>query len=105
MDVTLLSAFVRVSEIGSISEAAPVLGYSQPGLSQRIQSLERRLGCRLFERGPQGVALTATGAAVLPYARIMLTVADELAAQARYTDRVVGERSSQGLKGPARAPA
>ena len=83
MDVALLHAFVRVSEIGSISEAAPVLGYSQPGLSQRIQSLERRLGCRLFERGPQGVQLTDTGAAVLPYARILLTVADELTATAR----------------------
>jgi DNA-binding transcriptional LysR family regulator len=100
VDVTLLSAFVRVSEIGSISEAAPVLGYSQPGLSQRIQSLERRLGCRLFERGPQGVALTATGAAVLPYARIMLTVADELAAQAR-----CGDGAATGVRAPARARA
>lgn len=78
MDVALLRAFVRVSEIGSISEAAPALGYSQPGLSQRIQVLERRLGCRLFERGPQGVALTSRGAAVLPYARIMIGVADAL---------------------------
>ena len=85
MDVSLLTAFVRVSEVGSISEAAPVLGYSQPGLSQRIQSLERRLGCRLFERSPSGVVLTRTGAAVLPYARIMMTVADELAAQVRRT--------------------
>lgn len=83
MDVALLRAFVRVSEVGSISEAAPALGYSQPGLSQRIQVLERRLGCRLFERGPQGVALTDRGAAVLPYARIMIGVADALTAEVR----------------------
>jgi DNA-binding transcriptional LysR family regulator len=83
VDVALLRAFVHVSEIGSISEAAPALGYSQPGLSQRIQVLERRLGCRLFERGPHGVALTPQGEAVLPYARIMMTVADALTAECR----------------------
>ncbi len=81
MDVMLLRAFVRVSEVGSISAAAPVLGYTQPGLSQRIQVLERRLGTRLFDRGPQGVALTADGAAVLPYARIMITVAEAMTAE------------------------
>ena len=83
MDVALLRAFVHVSEIGSISEAAPLLGYSQPGLSQRIQVLERRLGCRLFERGPTGVQLTDRGTAVLPYARIMIGVADALREEVR----------------------
>ncbi len=83
MDVMLLRAFVQVSEIGSISGAAPALGYTQPGLSQRIQVLERHLGCRLFERGPQGVALTRRGEAVLPYARIMLGVAEAMVAEAR----------------------
>ncbi|GAB3593446.1 hypothetical protein GCM10027446_15770 [Angustibacter peucedani] len=79
----LLRAFVQVSEVGSISAAAPALGYTQPGLSQRIQTLERHLGCRLFDRGPQGVALTRRGRAVLPYARIMLGVAEALVTEAR----------------------
>lgn len=81
MDVMLLRAFVQVSEAGSISRAAPELGYSQPGLSQRIQLLERRLGGRLFERGPQGVQLTARGAAALPYAKILIGVAEALDAE------------------------
>ena len=55
-----------------------MLGYSQPGLSQRIQVLERRLGCRLFERGPQGVELTDEGRAALPYARIVVTVCEAM---------------------------
>ena len=79
MDVTLFRAFVRVSELGSITEAAPGLGYTQPGLSQRIQALERHLGCRLFVRGPQGVRLTDDGARALPYARMLVGVADALA--------------------------
>jgi DNA-binding transcriptional LysR family regulator len=76
MDLALLRAFEHVSEVGSITEAAPGLGYSQPGLSQRIQGLERRLGCQLFDRGPQGVTLTAHGVAVLPYARMILGIAE-----------------------------
>ena len=78
MDVMLFRAFVRVSEVGSISEAAPALGYTQPGLSQRIQVLEQHLGCRLFVRGPQGVRLTDHGARALPYARMLVGVADAL---------------------------
>ena len=78
MDVMLFRAFVRVSEVGSITEAAPGLGYTQPGLSQRIQVLERHLGCRLFVRGPQGVSLTDDGARALPYARMLVGVADAL---------------------------
>lgn len=83
MDVSLLRAFVGVSDAGSISGAATALGYSQPGLSQRIQALERGLGCRLFVRGPQGVRLTPQGAVVLPYARVILGVADTLVDEVR----------------------
>jgi DNA-binding transcriptional LysR family regulator len=72
IDLMLLKTFVGVAEIGSISAAAPLLGCSQPGLSQRVQALERRLGCRLFHRGPTGVRLTVVGAAVLPLAQVML---------------------------------
>lgn len=82
MDLALLKAFVRVSEVRSISEAAAGMGYSQPGLSQRVQTLERQLGCRLFIRGPQGVRLTTRGATLLPYARILLSVAEAMQEEA-----------------------
>jgi DNA-binding transcriptional LysR family regulator len=78
VDLTPLRAFVQVSEAGSITAAAPVLGCSQPGLSQRIQALETRLGCRVFHREPSGVRLTPTGRDLLPLARIMLTVEEQM---------------------------
>jgi DNA-binding transcriptional LysR family regulator len=52
----LLRAFVAVQDVGSISRAAPKLGYSQPGLSQLVQSLERIVGHLLFVRGAKGVS-------------------------------------------------
>ena len=91
MDLALLRAFVHVSEVGSITEAAPGLGYSQPGLSQRIQGLERRLGCRLFDRGPHGVTLTAQGTTLLPYARIILGVAETMREELARDRRLPGE--------------
>jgi DNA-binding transcriptional LysR family regulator len=91
MDIALFEAFVRVNDIGSISRAANSLGCSQPGLSQRIQTLERRLDLTLFRRIPTGVTLTDSGRVVLPYARMILRVADALHAAA---DHQPGQESS-----------
>ncbi len=82
MDLALLRAFVSVTDLGTISDAAIELGYSQPGLSQRIRTLERGLGCQLFIRLPTGMQLTPTGTAVLPYARILLGVAESMRQEA-----------------------
>jgi DNA-binding transcriptional LysR family regulator len=51
LEVTSVEAFVQVADTGSITAAARALGCSQPGLSQRIHTLEHLLGCRLFDRG------------------------------------------------------
>jgi DNA-binding transcriptional LysR family regulator len=79
LDLGLVRTVVRVSEVGSITGAAPGLGYSQPGLSQRVKAAEQALGHRLFHRGTKGVTLTEVGATVLPYVRALLAVADSLA--------------------------
>jgi DNA-binding transcriptional LysR family regulator len=73
-------AFVSVADAGSISGAARGLGYSQPGLSQRVQALERRLGHDLFIRGKRGVTLTTKGSVMLPYARVLMAVEQQLRA-------------------------
>jgi DNA-binding transcriptional LysR family regulator len=97
MDIALFEAFVRVNDIGSISRAANTLGCSQPGLSQRIQVLERRLDLTLFRRTPTGVTLTESGRVVLPYARMLLRIADALHSAA---DRQPGQESGSPAPGP-----
>ncbi|RMF74047.1 MAG: LysR family transcriptional regulator [Planctomycetota bacterium] len=72
MDVRQLRYFVAVAETRSISRAAARCGVAQPSLSQQLQRLERRLGHRLFDRLPRGVALTDAGRALLPRARRVL---------------------------------
>jgi DNA-binding transcriptional LysR family regulator len=52
---------LAIAEHGTLSAAARQLRISHPTLSRRLQRLERRLGTRLFERTPKGLALTAAG--------------------------------------------
>lgn len=61
MDLDLTRSLLAVADAGSISEAAQVIGLSQPALSRRIQQLEEELGARLVERSGRGVVLTAMG--------------------------------------------
>jgi DNA-binding transcriptional LysR family regulator len=78
MDIQLLRTFVVVAEVGSVTLAARRLGYTQPGLSQRIRTLERTVGCRLFVRRPSGMALTEEGLRMMPYARTTVLIVNEM---------------------------
>ena len=71
LDWTLVKAFLAVAEGGSLSEAARRLGASQPTLGRQIRQMEQALGVTLFTRQPRGLALTDTGAEMLPHARTM----------------------------------
>ncbi|SMG02932.1 Transcriptional regulator, LysR family [Burkholderia singularis] len=55
-----MSTFVAVVESGSFSEAARRIGTTKSIISQRIQQLEKRLGCTLLRRGRQ-LQLTEPG--------------------------------------------
>lgn len=81
MEIGQLEAFERAAREGSFTEAANVLGLTQPAISTRIATLEAELGAPLFERSGRRLRLTSLGQTVLPYAeRVLATLAD--AAQA-----------------------
>ena len=61
MHLDLLRTFLVVSELGSLNKAALRLRLSQSTLTRQIHALEHEIGGALFERGPSGMALTATG--------------------------------------------
>ncbi len=69
MEVRQLVHFVAVAEEQSFTRAARRLSYVQSALSVSIQTLERELGLRLFDRTTHRVALTDAGEALLPTAR------------------------------------
>jgi DNA-binding transcriptional LysR family regulator len=75
VNVSQLRTFIAVVDHGSFSEAARVLGISQPAVTMQIQALEADIAATLLDRGYRKVALTEAGRALLPHAR---TVIEEL---------------------------
>ncbi len=63
-----LQHFLAVARTGSLSGAARMLRVNHATVLRRIRHLESGLEARLFDRLPNGYALTATGAEMLPHA-------------------------------------
>lgn len=96
-DWTLIQSFLAVAETGSLSAAARRLRQSQPTLGRHVKALEAALKAELFHRVPKGLALTATGTALLPQARAMAEAAARLA--------LTAEGQDHGLAGAVRITA
>ncbi|MFT7687733.1 MAG: DNA-binding transcriptional LysR family regulator [Candidatus Azotimanducaceae bacterium] len=69
--------FLAVSEHGSFSAAAKILGLGQPTISRRIQNLEKALKQQLFIRGKHGALPTEEAAKLIPAAEQMARWATE----------------------------
>lgn len=61
MKIQHLRYIVMIADQRSISLAAKKLYVSQPYLSKVVQDIEADFGKKIFERKPQGIALTAEG--------------------------------------------
>ncbi|MBP0614608.1 LysR family transcriptional regulator [Jiella sp. KSK16Y-1] len=77
LDLESVRLFVLTAEYGNLTRAAEAAGTVQPVVSQRIKSLEKRLGRQLLDRSPRHLHLTEAGAAFLGPARQLLAAHDE----------------------------
>ena len=76
LDLDAVQAFILIADFGSFTRAAEVLQTTQAAVSLKLKRLEDRLGCRLLERTPRYVELSARGAAFLEDARELLEAHD-----------------------------
>jgi DNA-binding transcriptional LysR family regulator len=77
MDAADLRIFEAVARLGGMNRAAAALHTVQSNVTARIRILEDELATSLFERSSRGVALTAAGRRLLPYAmRVAHLLAD-----------------------------
>lgn len=67
-----------MSERGSFTEGAAATGVPQPVASRRIAALEKHLGERLFDRSSRGAMLTHFGRGMLPLAKRLVRLADDM---------------------------
>lgn len=78
MSLIKYRAFLHVVEQGSLTKAAKLLGYSQPGISKMIESLEDELNISLFIRNGSSIELTDNGKQVYTYCKEVVKHDDEL---------------------------
>ena len=71
-DVQRLRAFALVLDLGSISAAASVLGYTQSAVSQQLAALEREVGTALVDRSQRPLRATPAGASLRPHVERVL---------------------------------
>lgn len=88
---------IAVDDHGSFSRAAAALFVSQPALSAQIAELERRLGVALFERRRRTCPPTSAGLEILPRARDIILLVDDIV-------RAAGHHAGT-LAGPVRVAA
>jgi DNA-binding transcriptional LysR family regulator len=72
VNIENIEAFVYVIHCGSFNKAAEALYLSQPSVTARIQTLERELDCKLFDRQGKQIQISEEGKRFLPYAQQLL---------------------------------
>lgn len=86
MDLDQIRTFDRIAQDLSFTKAAAELNVTQATVSMRMRALEELLGVSLFNRGRR-VTLTDQGLNFLPYARRILSAAQEAREALRRADR------------------
>ena len=77
LPIDVLRTFVTIVDRGGFTQAARVLGLTQPTISLQLKKLEQLVGASVIDRGSRQQSLTAEGSALLEYARRILMLNDE----------------------------
>jgi DNA-binding transcriptional LysR family regulator len=83
IEIKQLIGFVTAVECGSINKAAERLYTTQPNISKIIKSLEKELGCNLFERTNHGLVMTPQGQRLFNQAQTVIHDIDVMASVAK----------------------
>jgi DNA-binding transcriptional LysR family regulator len=70
-----LRVFLAVARHTRLQSAGPRLGLDPATVGRRIGALEEALGSKLFDRSPQGYALTEAGRSLVEHAQAIETIA------------------------------
>ena len=81
MEIHQLEQFKAIAESRTMREAADKLFISQPALSQNLKKLEAELGCTLFDRAHNQLAITPYGEILLAHAHRILFDLKEVSAE------------------------
>jgi len=92
-----LKYFVKIVDIGSLTQASEVLHIAQPALSQQISTLEGEFRQQLLLRTKRGVIATEAGKVLYMHAQTILKQLEQAQADVRSAGRVLRGKVSVGL--------
>lgn len=101
MEIRHLRYFVAVAKHLHFGKAARSLHMAQPPLSQAVQSFEKSIGFRLFERNSRRVTLTAGGEALFARAERLIAEFDKFDKYARHLNPAAQRNLHIGFGGPS----
>ena len=77
MEIRQLKTFIGIVKLGSFSQAAQFLGYTQSTVTTHIQLLEKEFNTVLFERFGHSLMLTTEGEKLYDYAEQIVYLAEK----------------------------
>ncbi len=78
MELNKYALFADVAETKNFTKTGERMGYTQPGVSHILKTLENELGFPLFLRTKRGIQLTPNAEIILPIVRNMLSINEQL---------------------------
>ena len=97
MNLRRLKYFVKIVDIGSLTQAAEVLHIAQPALSQQVATLEGEMDQQLLIRTKRGVTPTEAGKILYTHARAILRQCEQAQLAVCNVGQTLGGQVSIGL--------
>ena len=97
MNLRRLKYFVKIVDIGSLTQVADVLHIAQPALSQQIATLEGEFRQQLLVRTKRGVTPTEAGQVLYRHAQIILRQFELAQSDVNHSGRSLSGQVSVGL--------
>jgi LysR family nitrogen assimilation transcriptional regulator len=92
-----LKYFVKIVDLGSLTQASEVLHIAQPALSQQLATLEGEFQQQLLVRTKRGVTPTEAGRVLYRHAQIILRQFEQARSDVKNSGRVLSGQVSVGL--------
>lgn len=97
MNLRRLKYFVKIVDIGSLTQASDVLHIAQPALSQQLATLEGEFRQQLLVRTKRGVTPTEAGKVLYRHAQIILRQFDQAQNDVKHIGQALSGQVSVGL--------
>lgn len=97
MNLRRLKYFVKIVDLGSLTQASEVLHIAQPALSQQLATLEGEFRQQLLVRSKRGVAPTEAGKVLYRHAQVILRQFEQARSDVRNAGRMLSGQVSVGL--------